>query len=115
SARAILGLPDGTTRRLTLHDDGLAGDAFADDGIYSGQFTETAEPGNYSVVLQAFGTALSTPSSFSRETFALATASQSSSAFAGTYRDRGVDSDGDGLFNQLDVDVDLNLTTAATY
>jgi len=115
SARAILGLPDGTTRRVTLHDDGLAGDAFADDGVYSGQFTETTQPGNYAVALQAFGTALSNPSHFSRETFALATASRSSSTFTGIYHDRGVDSDGDGLFNQLDVDVDLNLTTAANY
>jgi triacylglycerol esterase/lipase EstA (alpha/beta hydrolase family) len=115
SARAIVGLPDGTTRRVTLHDDGLAGDTFADDGVYSAQFTETAQPGNYSVVVQAFGTSLTGTPNFSREDFALATVSRSASTFAGTYRDHGLDTDGDGLYNQLIVDVDLNLTAAGTY
>jgi hypothetical protein len=115
AAQALIGMPDGTTRRLDLHDDGLAGDAVASDGVYSGKFAETSQPGNYEIVLQAFGTALSNPSSFSRETFALATVSRSSSNFTGTYRDQGLDTDGDGLFDQLLVDADLNVTDSGHY
>ncbi len=115
AAQALIEMPDGTTRRLDLHDEGLAGDAVANDGVYSGQFAETSQPGNYEVVLQAFGTALSVPSSFSRETYALATVSRSSSNFTGTYRDRGLDTDGDGLFDQLLMDADLNVTDAGHY
>jgi hypothetical protein len=115
SVHAIVALPDRTTRQVVLHDDGLGGDAFADDGIYSGQLTDTSQPGNYPVVVQASGTSLTSVPNFSREDFALATVSSSSSGFAGGYRDHGLDTDGDGLFNHLVVDVDLNITTAGNY
>ncbi|HEV2853781.1 MAG TPA: choice-of-anchor X domain-containing protein [Thermoanaerobaculia bacterium] len=115
SVKAIVALPDSTTREVVLHDDGLAGDAFAEDGVYSGQFLETAQPGTYEIVIQAFGTGLVGTPDFSREDFALATVSRSSSNFAGTFRDHGLDTDGDGLFNQLIVDVDVNLTAAGSY
>jgi pimeloyl-ACP methyl ester carboxylesterase len=115
AAQAIVEMPDGTTHLLPLHDDGLAGDTVANDGIYSGQLTETSQPGNYEIALQTFGTALSVPSSFSREAYSLVTVSRSSSSFAGSYRDHGLDTDGDGLFDQFLVDANLNVTDAGHY
>ncbi|MFL6291924.1 MAG: choice-of-anchor X domain-containing protein, partial [Thermoanaerobaculia bacterium] len=115
AAKAIVALPDSTTREVVLHDDGLAGDTFAEDGVYSGGLADTVQPGTYEIVVQAFSTALTGPVAFSREDFALATVSRSSSVFSGTFRDHGVDTDGDGLFNRLVVDADLSLTAAGTY
>jgi hypothetical protein len=115
SVHAVIALPDRTTRQVVLHDDGQGGDAFADDGVYSGQLTDTAQPGNYAVVIQASGSGLTGTPNFSREDFTLATVSRSTSGFAGSYRDHGLDTDGDGLFNRLVVDVDLNLTAAGNY
>jgi pimeloyl-ACP methyl ester carboxylesterase len=115
AVKAIVALPDSTTRQVVLHDDGLAGDPFAEDGVYSGQLADTAQPGTYEIAVQAFSTGLTGTNAFSREDFTLATVSKSASAFAGTYFDHGLDTDGDGLFNQLIVDVDLSLTAAGNY
>lgn len=112
---ARVGLPDGTVREVTLLDDGLGADATAEDGIYSGRLAETSQPGTYRIAVAANGTDLATTPNFSREDFTLATVSRSSSSIAGTFRDRGEDTDGDGLFNTLVVDVDLDLTAAGAY
>ena len=112
---ALVALPDDTTRQIGLLDDGAGADLVAGDGIYSAQLTETSQPGNYRIQFRAGGTGLAPTPDFSREDFGLATVSRSSSDFAGTYRDRGVDTDNDGLFNQLLVEVDLSLTHAGTY
>jgi len=108
---ATVALPDDSLQPVVLTDDGLGGDVTAGDGVYTAAFTNTAQPGLYRVALTAAGTG----AAFSRQVFALATVSASSSGFAGTYRDFGVDSDGDGFFNQLIVEVDLDVTAAADY
>ncbi len=111
TAVARIALPDDTAREVALHDDGVAPDLVAEDGIYTGRLTDTTQPGLYRVAVRASGTA----PAFSREDLALATVSQSSSTLAGTFRDRGEDTDGDGLFNQLVIDVDLNVTAPGSY
>ncbi len=105
--------PGGSFVDLPLHDDGLDGDTTASDGVYSGRTGDTLAAGDYPVVVSASGTR-STGAAFSREDFTLATVSASHSSFAG-FADRGVDTDGDGFFNQLVVDVDLDVTDAADY
>ncbi len=115
SVMAGIVLPDNTTRQVVLHDDGAAGDATASDGIYTGNLTDTSQPGDYSVIFTASRTAFSGVPAFSREDFALATVSRSSSTITGAFRDYGSDTDGDGLFNNLIIEVNLNVTVAANY
>ena len=112
---ARIGLPDGTVRNVTLLDNGQGADTTAEDGVYSGRLSDTSQPGTYRIVVTAGGTGLPTTPDFSREDFTLATVSRSNSSIAGTFRDRGEDTDGDGLYNALVVDVDLNVTAAGTY
>ncbi len=112
---ARVGLPDGTIRQVTLLDDGQGADATAEDGVYTGRLSETGQPGTYRILVTAAGTGLPATPAFSREDFTLATVSRSTSTISGTFRDRGEDTDGDGLFNALVVDVDLSVTAAGNY
>ncbi|MFL6388912.1 MAG: choice-of-anchor X domain-containing protein [Terriglobales bacterium] len=115
TATARILLPDGSISDVTLHDDGVAGDSVANDGIYSAIVGPLSQAGIYQVLFRAIGTAPGSSAGFSREDYSLATVSSSSSFFDGTFHDAGVDTDGDGLFNLLNIDVGLNITTAATY
>lgn len=108
-------LPDGSTLDVTLHDDGTAGDSVANDGVYSAFVGPFFQPGNYQILFRAGGTTPGAPASFSREDYAIATVSASSSSFNGSFQDAGLDTDGDGLFNQLNINAGVNVTTAATY
>jgi hypothetical protein len=115
SVAAKVGLPDNTSADVSLHDDGLNGDAAANDGIYTGDLTSTSQPGSYRIVFTAGRAAGSDGPAFSREDFALATVSRSTSAVTGPFQDFGVDTDGDGLFNNLTINVGLNITAAGSY
>ena len=112
---ATVALPDDTRHQVTLLDDGLGADATAGDGIYNASFTETSQSGNYRILFRASGTRLAPTPDFSREDFGLATVSRSTSTLSGTFRDQGLDTDGDGLFNRLIVEVDLNVTHPGAY
>ena len=112
---ATLALPDDSRQSVSLLDDGIGMDVTAGDGIYSGVFSATDLSGNYRIVFNAARTGSAVSPDFSRETFALATVSSSSSTFTGTFHDFGVDTDGDSLFNQLVIEADLNITVSADY
>jgi pimeloyl-ACP methyl ester carboxylesterase len=115
TATATVGRPDGTTHDVSLLDDGVEPDDTAGDGVYTGTFNDTVQAGDYPVVFVAERTGSAAGPDFSREVFALATASRSGSTFTGTFRDSGVDTDGDGFFNQLRLEADLDVTDAADY
>ncbi|HKI01665.1 MAG TPA: choice-of-anchor X domain-containing protein [Thermoanaerobaculia bacterium] len=112
---ARVGRPDGTVSQVILLDDGQGADTTAEDGVYTGRLSDTGQPGTYRVLVTANGTGLPATPAFSREDFTLATVSRSTSSISGTFRDRGEDTDGDGLYNTLAVDVDLAVTAAGTY
>jgi pimeloyl-ACP methyl ester carboxylesterase len=105
-------LPDQTTSVVSLHDDGLNGDAVNGDGVYTGTFTGTNQPGTYRVTFMA---KRDTAPAFSREDFTLATVSRSFSGFANSYTDSGFDTDGDGLYNFLSINTDVNITESTNY
>lgn len=111
----LVGLPDNTVSSVPLHDDGANSDAVANDGIYTGDFTGTSQPGNYRIAFIANGSASQNSPAFSRSAFALATVSRSTSSITGPFQDSGLDTDGDGLFNNLVIQVGVNITAAARY
>jgi pimeloyl-ACP methyl ester carboxylesterase len=112
---AIISLPDGTTRELSLVDDGITPDDTAGDGVYTANLTDTTQSGNYPISFVAERSNSPGEPDFSRQAFAVATVSRSSSIFAGTFHDFGIDTDGDGFFNQLIVEADLDITDVADY
>ncbi|MGB9182370.1 MAG: Calx-beta domain-containing protein, partial [Pyrinomonadaceae bacterium] len=115
SVNAKVALPDNSTLNVALKDDGTGGDAAADDGIYTGTLTNTTQSGNYRISLTAGRAASSGASAFSREDYALGTVSSSHSTIAGPFHDFGQDTDSDGFFNSLVVQVGVNATAAGNY
>lgn len=115
SVETTLALPDSTAVKILLHDDGTSGDASADDGVYTGDFNNTLLPGNYRISFVASRSASPGMPAFSREDFALATVSSSASAIRVPFQDFGLDTDGDGFFNSLVIEVGLDITASANY
>jgi pimeloyl-ACP methyl ester carboxylesterase len=111
---AKVALPDETALDLVLHDNGTGPDQQAGDGVYTGAFTQTAQAGNYRILFAANRSGTAAPD-FSRKQFALATVSRSESTFTGSFSDFGLDSDGDGNFDQLVIETEIDVTAAAQY
>jgi len=102
---------DDTTTEVVLVDDGTGGDAVAGDGIYSGMFAATTLTGDYDVVISAEGPA----PAFTREQQLDFAVVPSATSFSGSFSDRGVDADGDGRFDQLVIDVGVEVDVEAAY
>ncbi len=115
SVIAQVALPDDTVREIGMRDDGAGGDRTANDGTYTGLFTQTQQPGSYRVAYRATGGNGNSTPAFSRETMALATVSRSRSVLTGNYRDYGADTNGDRFFNHLAIDVGVNITAETVY
>ncbi len=115
SVAAKIALPNDTTQTVSLLDDGTGADDTAGDGIYKGQFTDTTLAGNYRIAFTAERSGSNSGPDFSRQDFAVATVSRSSSKLHGTFVDFGLDSDNDGLFNKLIIEALLDITDNATY
>lgn len=106
SVKAMLLLPDDTTTEIALLDSGV--------GDYTTSLDAPLMPGVYRIVIQANGDT-STGSTFSREAFLFATVGASSSEILGPHSDFGMDSDGDGLFDSLALEVGIDSSLAASY
>ena len=104
--------PDGTTQTVALLDDGAHNDGAARDGVYANAFVGS-QYGVYSLSAVATGTAHEIP--FLRTTFSEVQFGSGTAQISGAFSDRGVDTDGDGLYNTLQVDVPVQVTTAGEY
>jgi len=103
--------PDGDTATdLVLADDGTGGDAVAGDGVYTGVVT-AASSGFSSILVSAQGAA----PAFTRQEQLEFLVAPNATTFSGTVSDHGVDVDGDGRFDQLVVEVELDVAAAAAY
>lgn len=115
---ASAALPDDSTASVTLLDDGVAPDDTADDGIYTGTFSSTTQGGNYRFAFTASG-ALPGPqpggTGFSRQVFGTAGVGTGNSTISGPFSDTGVDTNANSLFDELQVDVGLNIDNAGDY
>ena len=104
--------PDGTTQTVALLDDGAHNDGAARDGVYGNAFVGS-QYGSYTLIARATGTSHEIP--FVRTAFSDVQFGSGTARISGTFSDRGVDADGDGLFNTLQVDVPVQVTTAGEY
>ncbi|MGH9460677.1 MAG: choice-of-anchor X domain-containing protein [Vicinamibacteria bacterium] len=102
----------GSPVTLTLLDDGGDADNASEDGLYSAEFVPDL-PGLYRVAAEIRGiTRAGLP--FFREPGSQFTVVAPAS-LTGRVEDRGVDDDGDLLFDRMVVDVEANTTAAGNY
>lgn len=98
---------NGETGNVTLLDDGVGVDQVAGDGIYSGTYSPVA-PGNFRATTIATGTAPGI-GAFTRMGATSFMAVQPTAIIAGTFSDSGVDTNANGLFELVRVEIDLNV------
>jgi hypothetical protein len=114
TVNAAVLLPDGITlKKLVLSDNGSAPDTVANDGIYTARFSETTQAGPYGIAVDASGTTSGTP--FTREAYLSNFATASSSTILTGLHDSGRDLNGNGLFDQLVLEVPVQITASGTY
>lgn len=109
---ATVVLPDDSTVNVALADDGTGADETAGDGVYSGEVS-TSAVGMYRVGVVASGdTTDGAP--FTREVFAIATASSGAATVSG-FADQGIDTNGNAFYDQLQVSMEVDVEAAGTY
>jgi len=111
SASAAVGIANGTVSNITLLDNGVAPDKVANDGVYTGVFNGASQAGIYQLAVTAQG---SQPP-FSRGVYLQRPVSTSISSFATGFSDQGIDSNQNGLFDKLVVNVPVNTNKEANY
>lgn len=112
--KARIGRPDGSVADFVLRDDGVAPDTAANDGVYNVRVAGHKFAGLQPVAFSASGQRAN-GAPFSREVFHLLSVSAGQSSFTGTFSDAGEDSDGDGLFNHLAVNAEVDAGVAGNY
>lgn len=110
---AAVQAPDESIEALTLYDDGLHSDELAGDGIFGNTFSPSLS-GFYSIVVDAI-VPLASGGEVTRSAFVQVSVSASTTALNGSYADRGVDLNANGLYDQLVIDVGLNVSNAGDY
>ena len=114
SVTAHVQKPDGSPFSMTLHDDESHGDQQANDGVYTNSFADTSHPGYYGIVSVASGSTTS-GHSFTRSDSLGVSVSTSTSQLNDSYVDYGVDTNGNGLYDQLVIDVGIDVSTDGEY
>ena len=112
---ATVEAPDGSRSDFTLSDGGTNGDPVAGDGIYTGTFSNTVLTGSYRVLVSASRPAGGGLPPISRDGFTLFSISTQRIGLRAAISDHGEDTDANGLYNWLVVDVGLSVTNPGTY
>ena len=89
----------------------FAYDPTAGEGEYRGSYGPATLTGLYTVVVSAGGTV----PAFTRQRVTQVTVVPCATGFSGTFTDRGVDTDDDGRYDQLVIDVGVEVDVAADY
>ncbi len=113
AVNAVIHRPDGVTEPLTLYDDGQHDDGAANDGVFGAQYSQTNLGGKYGIQLKAEGTYASEP--YTRSATAIFTIAPATAALAHQYHDAGIDEDGNGRYEWLEVRAAIQVTEANTY
>jgi hypothetical protein len=110
---ATINRPDSTTDSLTLYDDGVHGDGAEDDGIYANAYNKTDLGGVYSLFVTAEGTQAS--SDYQRADETIFSVSYQTAALSGSYSDYPEDIDGDGRYDNLIINIGLNVSGPSSF
>jgi hypothetical protein len=109
---AIFMAQDFSQDTVDLFDDGTHGDPTPSDGRYTGDYAGADRRGYYTISVQA---TRGGPGGFTRIAGWGASVASSRSRFSGTYRDEGIDTDGDGQFDALTFDVGVEIDKPGVY
>lgn len=104
-------IPSAFTSQISLQDSGTY-DAATGDGIYSGSFTVPVA-GRYAIVIRATGTSPSGVN-FSRTATTTINIRSSTANFA-SFSAAGLDPDGNGRIDQVEISANLNVQAAGDY
>lgn len=105
-------LPDTTFQIVQLRDDGTGNDPVSGDGIYTGVYAATSDPGWYAATIVA---EQGGANPFSRSQTLMIPVTRGGVAPPSTFGDAGIDSNGNGLFDSLRVDVSVNVPRSSDY
>lgn len=98
---------------VNFHDDGANGDATANDGLFTASFN-SAVPGEFQVMADITGTT-SKGTAFQRNAYTSFKVNPDIAHFSGSFTSRGIDTDGDGLFNSIGVTPSVEVLKAGEY
>jgi hypothetical protein len=98
---------------VNFHDDGANGDATAGDGLFTASFN-SAVPGEFQVTADITGTT-SRGTAFQRNAYTTFKVNPDKAHFSGSFTSRGIDADGDGLFNSIGVSPNIEVLEAGKY
>lgn len=104
--------PNGAYSNLALVDDGAGPDNAAGDGLYSGELTPTVA-GTFSAVALINGSSGGAP--FVRQPATRFQVVVPTSALLGPFDDNGVDDNGDGLFDRVQLRPQVDTVVPGTY
>lgn len=113
TVNATVTQPDSSTVYLSLRDDGAGGDTTADDGVYAGSFIAD-QVGEYEIAVEARGTSPE-GKAFNRSAGSAFQVAPDKASLSDSYSDTANDTDGNGLYDSLDVRVGLDVLVAGTY
>lgn len=116
SIKAIVAKVDDSTApesAVDFHDDGVNGDATAGDGFFTASFN-SAVPGEFQVIADITGTT-SRGTAFQRNAYTTFNVHPDIAHFSGSFTSRGIDTDGDGLFNSIGVSPTVEVLEAGEY
>lgn len=91
------------------HDDGVQGDKAAGDGIYAAQFTAPATNADLEIAVQA------TKGNIVRYDSLLVPVVAKTATILGVGNERAVDTNGNGFFDELTIDVAIDVLEAGDY
>ncbi len=98
---------------VNFHDDGANGDATAGDGLFTSSFKSQVS-GEFQAFANITGTT-SRGTAFQRNAYTAFKVNPDLANFVGSFTNRGIDTDGDGLFNQIGVSPTVQVREAGKY
>lgn len=101
--------PDQSVDKITLYDDGTHGDDTPNDGVYSNVYAGSSTPGYIDISVGA------TTASIARTTERHIVVTPGTARLTGIYNEKPIDSDADGLYDILRIDVEVDIVTAGHY